>query len=93
MKYNLRTRLTLSFLGIIVATAGLMVLLANRITANRFTYMVSRAGQMGRITWRRGLPTITRRRGVGMELKLSSKTISMSSEGQEDTVSTAAVCR
>ncbi|MCP4540912.1 MAG: HAMP domain-containing protein [Chloroflexi bacterium] len=46
MNYSLRTRLILSFLVIIVATAGLVVLLANRITANRFNYMVSRAGQM-----------------------------------------------
>jgi len=46
VNYSLRTRLILSFLVIIVATAGLVVLLANRITANRFTYMVSRAGQM-----------------------------------------------
>jgi len=42
---SLRTRLTLSFLGVIVATAVLVILLANRITANRFTYMVSAAGQ------------------------------------------------
>jgi two-component system sensor histidine kinase BaeS len=46
MKHSLRTRLILSFLAIIVATAGLVVLLANRITANRFTHMVSRAGQV-----------------------------------------------
>jgi signal transduction histidine kinase len=46
IKYSLRTRLVLSFLVIIVVTAGLVVLLANRITANRFTYMVSRMGQM-----------------------------------------------
>jgi hypothetical protein len=42
---SLRTRLTLSFLGVIVATAALVILLTNRITANRFTYMVSAAGQ------------------------------------------------
>ncbi len=46
MTYSLRTRLTLSFLLVIVATAGLVVLLANRITANRFTYMVSHAGRL-----------------------------------------------
>ncbi len=46
MKYSLRTRLVFSFLAVIVATGGLVLLLANRITANRFTYMVSRAGQM-----------------------------------------------
>ena len=46
MKYSLRTRLVLSFLLVIVATGGLVLVLANRITANRFTYMVSRAGQM-----------------------------------------------
>ena len=46
MNYSLRTRLTLSYLVITMATAGLVVLLANRITANRFNYMVSRAGQI-----------------------------------------------
>ncbi|MBN1582611.1 MAG: HAMP domain-containing protein [Anaerolineae bacterium] len=46
MKQSLRTRLVLSFLAIIAATAGLVVLLANRITANRFTYLVSHVGQM-----------------------------------------------
>ncbi|HET89248.1 MAG TPA: HAMP domain-containing protein [Chloroflexi bacterium] len=46
MKHSLRTRLTLSFLLVIVATAGLVVLLANRITANRLTYMVSHAGRL-----------------------------------------------
>jgi len=46
MKHSLRTRLVLSFLGIIVATAGLVALLANRITASRFTYLVSHTGQM-----------------------------------------------
>ena len=45
MKYSLRTRLTLSFLGIIVVTAGLAVVLARRITADHFIYMVCRAGQ------------------------------------------------
>ena len=34
----------LSFLIVIVATAGIVTLLANRITANRFTYMVSIMG-------------------------------------------------
>ncbi len=46
MKYSLRTRLVLSFLAVIVVTGGLILFLANRITANRFTYMVSRAGQV-----------------------------------------------
>ncbi len=46
MNHSLRTRLILNYLVIIVATAGLVVLLANRITANRFNYMVSHAGQM-----------------------------------------------
>ena len=46
MKKGLRTRLVLSFLVIIAATAGLVALLANRITANRFTYLVSSVGQM-----------------------------------------------
>ena len=46
MKHSLRTRLVLSFLAIIAATAGLVVLLANRITASRFTYLVSHVGQM-----------------------------------------------
>jgi signal transduction histidine kinase len=46
MKHSLRTRLILSFLGVIVATAGLVVVLTNRITADRFTYLVSRTGQM-----------------------------------------------
>ncbi len=46
MKYSLRTRLVLSFLGIIVATAGLVVVLARRITADRFAYLVSHTGQM-----------------------------------------------
>ena len=47
---SLRVRLTLSFLGVIVATAGLVVVMATLITANRFTYMVSSAGQ--RYAWR-----------------------------------------
>ncbi|MBN2005544.1 MAG: HAMP domain-containing protein [Anaerolineae bacterium] len=42
---SLGTRLTLSFLAIIVVTAGVIVLLTNRIMVNRFTYMVSGAGQ------------------------------------------------
>jgi len=42
---SLRTRLTLSFLVAIVATASLVVLQANRIIVNRFTYMVSFTGQ------------------------------------------------
>ena len=45
MRHSLRTRLTLSFLIAIVVTAGLVVLLANLITANQFTYMVSFTGQ------------------------------------------------
>jgi signal transduction histidine kinase len=45
MRHSLRTRLTLSFLCVIVATAGLVVAMANLITANRFTHMVSAAGQ------------------------------------------------
>lgn len=45
MRYSLRTRLTLSFLIAIVATAGLVVLLANLITANQFKGLVSQAGQ------------------------------------------------
>ena len=46
MKRSLRTRLILSFLAVIVATAGLVVALANRITADRFTYLVSHTGQL-----------------------------------------------
>jgi signal transduction histidine kinase len=46
MKTSLRARLTWSFLLVIVATAGLVVLLANRITAERFTVYVSNAGQI-----------------------------------------------
>ena len=46
MKFSLRTRLILSFLGVIAATAALVVVLANLITADRFTYLVSNAGQM-----------------------------------------------
>jgi signal transduction histidine kinase len=45
MRYSLRTRLTLSFLVAIVATAGLVMLLANLITANQFRGLVSLAGQ------------------------------------------------
>jgi signal transduction histidine kinase len=45
MRHSLRTRLTLSFLVAIVATAGLVVLLANLITTNQFRGLVSRAGQ------------------------------------------------
>jgi len=45
MRHSLRTRLTLSFLCVIVATAGLVVVMANLITANRFTHMVSVTGQ------------------------------------------------
>ncbi|MBN1878329.1 MAG: HAMP domain-containing protein [Anaerolineae bacterium] len=43
---SLRARLTLSFLIIIVITATLVGLLANRFTANQFTEMVSTTGQM-----------------------------------------------
>ena len=46
MKLSLRARLVLSFLGVIAATAALVVILANRITTDRFTYLVSNAGQM-----------------------------------------------
>jgi signal transduction histidine kinase len=46
MKHSLRTRLILSFLAVIVATAGLVGVLANRITADRFNYLVSHAGQL-----------------------------------------------
>ncbi len=42
---SLRTRLTLSFLAVIVVTAGVIVLLTNRITAERFTTMVSAGGR------------------------------------------------
>jgi signal transduction histidine kinase len=45
MRHSLRTRLTLSFLIAIVATAGVVVLLANLITANQFRGLVSLAGQ------------------------------------------------
>jgi len=41
---SLRTRLTLSFLAVIVVTAGVIVLLTNRITAERFTTMISAGG-------------------------------------------------
>jgi len=46
MKLSLRARLILSFLGVIAATAALVVILANRITADRFAYLVSTTGQM-----------------------------------------------
>ena len=46
LRLNLRARLTLSFLVVIVATVGLVAVSANRITANRFTYMVSMMGEM-----------------------------------------------
>ena len=46
MKIGLRTRLILSFLGVIAATAALVVMLAHRITSERFTYLVSNTGQM-----------------------------------------------
>ena len=46
MKLSLRSRLILSFLSVIVLTAGLVVVLANRITAARFNYLVSHSGQM-----------------------------------------------
>jgi signal transduction histidine kinase len=46
MKLSLRARLILSFLGVIAATAALVVILANRITVDRFTYLVSNTGQM-----------------------------------------------
>ena len=46
MRLSLRARLILSFLAVIAATAGLVVVLANRITADRFTYLVSTTGQM-----------------------------------------------
>ncbi|MBN1979592.1 MAG: HAMP domain-containing protein [Anaerolineae bacterium] len=45
MRHSLRTRLTLSFLVAIAVTAGLVVLLANLITANQFRGLVSIAGQ------------------------------------------------
>lgn len=45
MRRSLRTRLTLSFLVAIVVTAGLVVLLANVITVNRFKRLVSLVGQ------------------------------------------------
>jgi len=46
MKLSLRSRLILSFLSVIVLTAGLVVVLANRITTARFNYLVSHSGQM-----------------------------------------------
>ncbi|MCP4518914.1 MAG: HAMP domain-containing protein, partial [Delftia sp.] len=45
MRYSLRTRLVLSFFSVIVVTAGLVVALADRITTDRFTYLVSNTGQ------------------------------------------------
>jgi signal transduction histidine kinase len=45
VRHSLRTRLVLSFFGVIVVTAGLVVVLANRITTDRFTYLVSNTGQ------------------------------------------------
>jgi signal transduction histidine kinase len=45
MRRSLRTRLTLSFLIAIVVTAGIVVLLANLITANQFRNLVAFAGQ------------------------------------------------
>jgi signal transduction histidine kinase len=42
---SLRARLTLSFLAVIVATVLLVVLIANVITRERFTYFVSEGGQ------------------------------------------------
>ena len=44
-RLRLSTRLTLSFFAVIIATAGLVILLANRITVNRFSYMVSTTGK------------------------------------------------
>ena len=46
MRLSLRARLILSFLGVIAATAALVVILANRITTDRFTYLVSTTGQV-----------------------------------------------
>ncbi len=45
MRHSLRTRLTLSFLIAVVVTAGVVVLLANLITANQFRSLVAFAGQ------------------------------------------------
>ncbi|MBN1813151.1 MAG: HAMP domain-containing protein [Anaerolineae bacterium] len=45
MRHSLRSRLTLSFLIAIVVTAGVVVLLANLITANQFRGLVSLSGQ------------------------------------------------
>jgi signal transduction histidine kinase len=45
MRHSLRTRLTLSFLIAIVVTAGIVVLLANLITANQFRSLVAFSGQ------------------------------------------------
>jgi signal transduction histidine kinase len=45
MRHSLRTRLTLSFLIAIVVTAGIVVLLANLITANRFRGLVAFSGR------------------------------------------------
>jgi signal transduction histidine kinase len=46
MRFSLRARLILSFLGVIAATAALVVILASLITTDRFTYLVSNTGQM-----------------------------------------------
>jgi two-component system OmpR family sensor kinase/two-component system sensor histidine kinase BaeS len=46
VKHSLRSRLILSFLGVIVLAAGSVAVLANRITTDRFTYLVSHTGQM-----------------------------------------------
>ncbi len=45
MKSTLRTRLTASFLLAIIITTALVIVLANFITRNRFTYMISFSGQ------------------------------------------------
>ena len=47
---SLRARLTISFLLAILTTAGLILLLANVITVNRFTHLASFTGQ--RYAWR-----------------------------------------
>jgi len=68
-RQSLGIRLTLSFLGVIVATAGLVVVMANLITANRFTYMVSDAGQRYARRLAPFLPSTTSRPGGGMGSK------------------------
>jgi len=45
MRHSLRTRLTFSFLIAIVVTAGIVVLLANLITANQFRSLVAFSGR------------------------------------------------